>query len=131
MLHTVNRNSTATNPQTPMKTSFSSYNLPVIDPITDAARSIRSAAVRSLQPAAGWCILITRHYYGAEDKLELARDARGDPAVYPTRAEAMGEIANRDGSRYYLSHNESGSPSYQLCRPGSRRYARGINCWGS
>jgi hypothetical protein len=114
------------------KTSIGSYGLPVLDPLTDACAVLRAQNIANVKSAPGWCILSTRFFYGPEERTALVRgwNSQGEPEVFPTRAAALAWIAETEAEIYRCSHNESGRPRYALCRPGSRAYKSGLDCWG-
>lgn len=64
-----------------------------------------------------YAIVATREFYGPETRRSLVEDQEtGNPITFPDRASAKAYLANYDSGRYYLSHNESGRPTYAIRR---------------
>ena len=74
-------------------------------------------------PASLYMIVIHRHHYGPKTIIGLHCDDSGHP-VRLGRADALAEIERLEDAPYYLSHAESGRPSYSLTRETSQRASR-------
>lgn len=59
-------------------------------------------------------VLSTRYWYGLTETSDLARDERWEPIEFATHAEAQEWIYSALDGTYYLSHNESGRPTYKI-----------------
>lgn len=113
-----------------MKTNYGLEQTGVDEIVGNICEGLRLSNVASTHKNGKWAILITRELYGPETRVELYRAWGCDPTQYDSHREAVDAIRELEGQRYYLAHNESGSPKRQPVQVGSRNYKRGLDCWG-
>lgn len=60
-------------------------------------------------------IIVQAYYYRPYSPIRyLSEEANGEPVIFKSREAAQERINELDGETYYLSHNESGRPSYTI-----------------
>lgn len=74
-------------------------------------------------------IAILRHAYhpdlqSMEQPKVLCEDGTDTPVDYETLEDAIAEVNERNGETYYLSHNESGRPTYVVVDDVDAEYVR-------
>jgi len=96
------------------------------DDLCGADRAVQTATIRGIDEVseAGeadeepFAILVSRDYYGPESVTTVASDDRGDALAFDTYAEAREWVVGEKAEPYYLSHNESGRPTYKIITVG-------------
>lgn len=113
--------------------SARSYGLPACTALDDACALLRKRNIAAQKPGTRWAILTRRFFYNERDRLSLERDPETSHEVrfFDSRKAAQAWIEKANGVCYRTSHNESGSPRYQIVREGSARYCSGLDFWGS
>lgn len=77
-----------------------------------------------------YAITILRHFYGPQTKLSLrTTEHESEFARFDSRKTAHEEISRLESTTYYLSHNESGHPTYKVVTVGSRAFQRAHRHW--
>lgn len=113
-----------------MKQNYGLGQIGVDEIVGNICDGLRQHNVQATRKTQEWSILITRSFYGPEERSELYRGEGFQVVKFASRREAVEAIRELEDGTYYLSHNESGSPKRQPVQVGSRNYKRGLDCWG-